>query len=89
MTGAEQVPTQEQSWIVLTTWEEIDTTGLGAVQSDTAVDQPVGQPTEKLPKQPASQVKVTQLIFRVIPASSKSHTPTAVPVRGGWLVIQL
>jgi len=84
---------QEQSWIVLTTWEEIDTPGLGAVQTDTATDQPsglpAGQATEKLPGQPASQVKVTQLIFRVVPATSKSHMPTAVPVRGGWLVIQL
>jgi beta-lactamase regulating signal transducer with metallopeptidase domain len=91
-TGDASVPAQEpqeQSWIVLTTWEEIDSPGLGAVQTDTAIDRPSGQPTEKLPVQPTSQVKVTQLIFRVIPATSKSHTPTAVPVRGGWLVIQL
>jgi beta-lactamase regulating signal transducer with metallopeptidase domain len=85
-TGDASVPTQEpQSWIVLTTWEEIDTPGLGAVQTDQAA----GQAAEKLPAQPSSQVKVTQLIFRVVPATSKSHTPTAVPVRGGWLVIQL
>jgi beta-lactamase regulating signal transducer with metallopeptidase domain len=96
VTGDASVPAQEpqgQSWIVLTTWEEIDTPRLGTVETDAAVDQSsgqaAGQTTEKLPEHPASQVKVTQLIFRVVPANSKSHVPTAVPVRGGWLVIQL
>jgi beta-lactamase regulating signal transducer with metallopeptidase domain len=94
--GNAAVPAQEQqgqSWIVLTTWEEIDSPGLGAVQTDTAIDQhsgnAAGQTTERPSEQPAGQVKVTQLIFRVVPATSKSHMPTAVPVRGGWLVIQL
>jgi beta-lactamase regulating signal transducer with metallopeptidase domain len=80
---------QEQSWIVLTTWEEVDTPRQGALQSDTAINRPSGQGTDKTTEQPASQLKVTQLIFRVVPASTKSHMPTAAPVRGGWLVIQL
>jgi beta-lactamase regulating signal transducer with metallopeptidase domain len=91
-TGDRSVPAQEpqgQSWIVLTTWEEIDTPGLGAVQTDATVDQPASQTADKLLERPASQVKVTQVIFRVVPANSKSHAPTAIPVRGGWLVIQL
>jgi beta-lactamase regulating signal transducer with metallopeptidase domain len=95
-TGAESVQAQglqEQSWIVLTTWEEIETPGLGVLQTDVATDQSAGQAagqaTEKLPGHPANELKVTQLIFRVVPATSKSHMPTAVPVRGGWLVIQL
>jgi Zn-dependent protease with chaperone function len=90
-TGDRSVPDQEpqgQSWIVLTTWEEIDTPGLRAVQTDTTIDQPASQTAEKLLERPASQVKVTQLIFKVVPANSKSHAPTAIPVRGGWLVIQ-
>jgi beta-lactamase regulating signal transducer with metallopeptidase domain len=89
---SEQEP-QGQSWIVLTTWEEVTTPGSGTVQTDTAADQisgrAAGQATERLPEHPASQVKVTQLIFRLVPATSQSHPTTAVPVRGGWLVIQL
>jgi hypothetical protein len=91
-TGDASVPAQEpqgQSWIVLTTWEEIDAPGRGAVETDTTIDPPASQTAERLLERPASQVKVTQLIFRVVPANSKSHAPTAIPVRGGWLVIQL
>ena len=88
---------QEQSWIVLTTWEEVAPSALDAAQSDQVSDQTsvsssdpaAEQPAKKLSQQHAGQVKVTQLIFRVEPASSPSHLPTAIPVRGGWLVIQL
>jgi hypothetical protein len=95
---------QEQSWIVLTTWEEVAPSALDRAQSDQVSDQisdlasvsssdqatnNTDQPAKKLPQQHAGQVKVTQLIFRVVPASSPSHSPTAIPVRGGWLVIQL
>lgn len=98
MTVPASLPAQEQQaqgWIVLTTWEEVDTVAAsGALQSDTlqsdlAADQQSGQTTGKPTQQPAGQLKVTQLIFKVVPASSKFHTPTAVRVRGGWLVIQL
>jgi beta-lactamase regulating signal transducer with metallopeptidase domain len=82
-------PAQVQSWIVLTTWEEVDAPKQGALQSDTATNQPSGQGSGEAPGQPAGQLKVTQLIFRVLPAGSTSHMPTAVPIRGGWLVIQL
>lgn len=39
--------------------------------------------------QPAGQITITRLIFRVIPASSFSMQPAYVPLRGGWFVIQL
>jgi beta-lactamase regulating signal transducer with metallopeptidase domain len=80
---------QEQSWIVLTTWEEVATPNQGAVQSDTAADQPGAHATDSVREKPAEQLKVTQLVFKVIPANSKSQSPLAVPIRGGWLVIQL
>ena len=84
---------QEQSWVVLTTWEEVAPSALDAAQSDQASvsssDPAAEQPAKKFSQQHAGQVKVTQLIFRVVPASSPSHSPTAIPVRGGWLVIQL
>ena len=83
---------QEQSWIVLTTWEEVGTSSRDAVQSDTAPDQhdeTDANTTDKAHEKPAQQFKVTQLVFKVIPATFKSQSPMAVPVRGGWLVIQL
>jgi beta-lactamase regulating signal transducer with metallopeptidase domain len=36
-----------------------------------------------------SQITVTRLIFRVVPADPNSTQPSAAPVRHGWFVIQL
>ncbi len=99
---------QEQSWIVLTTWEETSAPAQPARQSkatEQAEDQPVAQNAKgrspvaqvpvaqvsvaQTPAQPSRQLKVTRLIFRVVPANSVFTLPTAVPVSGGWLVIQL
>jgi beta-lactamase regulating signal transducer with metallopeptidase domain len=97
---------QEQSWIVLTTWEEVSSSGQAAVQAtDSAgalesaiTNQPANagvrvipavQASDKGPAQPSRQLKITRVIFRVVPASSVSNSPTALPVRGGWWVIQL
>ncbi|HEX4321412.1 MAG TPA: M56 family metallopeptidase [Acidobacteriaceae bacterium] len=96
----------EQSWIVLTTWEEVSSPAQAAVSSTDSTDtsepatanQPVNkgvhavpavQALDKTTVQSSHQLKVTRVIFRVVPASSVSNSPTAVPVRGGWWVIQL
>ena len=97
---------QEQSWIVLTTWEEVSSSTQAAPQSTDSTgaqepaiaDQPADkgvhatlavQTSDETAIQPSRQLKVTRLILRVVPASSVSNSPTALPVRGGWWVIQL
>jgi beta-lactamase regulating signal transducer with metallopeptidase domain len=72
-------PSLDQSWIVLTSWEE--TEAPAPPNGDQAAEGPA-----PLPKK---QMTVTRLIFRVLPANSDSRLPTLVPTRGGWLVIQL
>lgn len=41
------------------------------------------------PAQPRRTTTVTQLILRIGPNNSKSPQPTAIPIGGGWFVIQL
>jgi len=87
--AAKPQESQTQSWVVLTTWEEVDFANVGESQNPPAADatqsQASGQPADQAAAKPTSQVTVTRLIFRVIPASSVSTQPT----RSGWLVIQL
>jgi beta-lactamase regulating signal transducer with metallopeptidase domain len=96
--SSQPLPDQEQQWIVLTTWEQVETThqnaGLTAdyetgananasdVQSKNAGTAQPGQQT-------ASQITVTRLILRIFPANSLSTQPALVPTRDGWLVLQL
>ena len=70
---------QQQSWIVLTSWEETEAPAPANADQATAGDAP----------QPQKQVTVTRLIFRVLPATSNSSLPAVMPIRNGWLVIQL
>lgn len=106
---------QPQQWIVLTTWEQVETTSSAANQaaanqaaaSQAAANQPNRQSADSAP-QIVSQYTVTQLIFRVDPVASSrlpvpsaantapaSRTisiipvPAAIPIRDGWLVLQL
>jgi hypothetical protein len=79
----------EQSWVVLTTWEEVDFPDAGAAQNDPANGLSEGQSSDHAAQKPLGRMTVTQLIFRVLPASSVSPSPTAMPFRSGWLVIQL
>ena len=39
--------------------------------------------------QQPSQIRVTRMVFRVIPAGFVSSSPTAIRTRDGWLVIQM
>jgi hypothetical protein len=84
---------QEQSWVVLTTWEEVDFANVSEAPNSDAdglpSDKAASQPVDQGGLRPTTQVTVTRLIFRVIPAASKSTPATAAPLRSGWLVIQL
>jgi hypothetical protein len=86
-----------QSWIVLTTWEEVETPNQGANQADNQADNQAergpdstGRETgANVTSQPQTRLTVTRLILRVVPASSKLTSPTSLLARSGWLVIQL
>jgi hypothetical protein len=100
--GPKPNPPQVQQWIVLATWEQVETPGRAVplssdYESDQSADQPasdtVGQPNAQTPTQNSgqstTQITVTRLIFRVIPLNSKLNQPAPLPVRAGWLVFQL
>jgi beta-lactamase regulating signal transducer with metallopeptidase domain len=78
-------------WIVLTAWEQIQTSNpsaaLKAVYDASAHGDANTQPSTQL----TSRVTVTRLILRVIPASLNSGSSKlgVAAVRDGWLVIQL
>jgi bla regulator protein blaR1 len=80
---------QEQSWIVLTTWEEVDLPVASAAQNASATDLQHDQMSDRAATRTSGRVSMTQLILRVLPANSVSTSPTAMPIRSGWLVIQL
>ncbi len=77
--------TDAQQWIVLTTWQQVQTTGSYARQAD----YDTGENTQQLNDQEAGQITVTRLILRILPARSTSAQPAAEPVRSDWFVIQL
>jgi beta-lactamase regulating signal transducer with metallopeptidase domain len=86
--NSQPAPAQEQ-WIVLTTWEQVQTPSLNTelmADYDSSANADAANETSG---QPASQITITRLIFRIIPASSLSTHPASVPIRSGWFVIQL
>ena len=72
-----------QGWIVLTTWEQVQTSDQPAA-SDEASAQPGKQDDVQDSGQTNARMTITRLIFRVIPANS-----AAGKLRAGWLVFQL
>jgi beta-lactamase regulating signal transducer with metallopeptidase domain len=89
--------------VVLTAWEQIETSAPNAESTaDYDVNSTVG-PTRGVAANPspstdtgirdaakaapARRITVTRLIFRVVPANSKSSQPAAIPL--GWFVFQL
>ncbi len=84
----------QQQWIVLTTWEQVQTASPAARR---IADYDTGESADQMHAhsrvQPngrvIGQITVTRLIFKVLPAGSISAQPVAVPVRNGWFVIQL
>jgi beta-lactamase regulating signal transducer with metallopeptidase domain len=94
--GAQPASAQEQQWIVLTTWEQVQTSnrsaGLTADYETGANANATGDPVYKngqSSSQPTGQITVTRLILRIFPASSSSTQPALVPTRNGWLMLQL
>jgi hypothetical protein len=116
----------QEGWLVLTTWEEVatnDTVGMAnpsanypatgpqagsdqsgpdragsdgagsdGAYSDQAASVDAAPGTASLPQaepQPAQQIRVTRVIFRVVPASFVSPAPHVARTRDGWLVLQL
>jgi len=84
---------ENSSWIVLTSWEEIETRNPDASQAENkAASDPdsAGRTTGiHVVTQPQTRLTVTRLILRVVPANSKLTSPTVLPLRSGWFVIQL
>jgi bla regulator protein blaR1 len=106
MAKADQIDVKaraQQQWVVLTEWEQVETTydSTGAIADyDTVV--PVGRSASLVAppdQRNGSRITVTQLIFRVSPASAGSAAkPASSPstiqpgiamFHDGWLVIQL
>ncbi len=82
---------EQQSWILLTTWEQIDTTSAGSQRS---ADYETPRSTShafngetNTPNSTTAQWRVTQLVLRVLPSRSSSN-PIAY-VRSDWFAIQL
>jgi beta-lactamase regulating signal transducer with metallopeptidase domain len=86
----------EQQWVVLTQWEQVQTTSRGgpltsdydAEQSGNAMMNGDAKESAQ-PDRVTNRVIITQLILRVIPASSLSIQPALEQVRSGWFVFQL
>ncbi|HUX43199.1 MAG TPA: M56 family metallopeptidase [Terracidiphilus sp.] len=81
-----------QEWIVFTAWEQVQTT-TPAAQPSTQPQASGGKSPVTAPQTSARQATtrftVTRLIFRVLPVGSASAAPHAIPMRDGWLVLQL
>jgi hypothetical protein len=89
-------PGDVQQWVVLTEWEQVQTTSRrGPLTSDYDAQQSGDAATNGDAKAPAptdqvtNQVTITRLILRVIPASSLSTQPAMEQFRSGWFVFQL
>jgi hypothetical protein len=83
-----------QGWIVLTAWEQVETSGQWdqmdkAHQADRSMtsDEAASQSAKQDSGQRNAQMTITRLVFRVIPVNSQS--PAAGQLRTGWLVFQL
>jgi beta-lactamase regulating signal transducer with metallopeptidase domain len=88
-----QAQDQDQQWLVITTWEQVQTpnqdAGLTADYETGANSNATNAPSAQPAGQPAGRIIVTRLIFRIVPASSLSAQPSSAPMRSGWFVIQL
>ena len=90
---------EEQQWIVLTSWEQIETSNAPAM--GVAENEGGGGVADAAAQQDSgitSHFTMTQLVFKVVPAgpvvskgskSSQPVQPKAVPFRNGWLILQL
>lgn len=84
---------QVREWIVFTAWEQVQTSSPAAQQTSENTD-PSSAPaasdsTTGSNVQQTNRITVTRLIFRVLPAGSKSDPSAPLSLREGWFVIQL
>jgi beta-lactamase regulating signal transducer with metallopeptidase domain len=77
----------EPQFIVFTSWEQEERTPI--VSQSEASENSQADERSKWNRPETGRVTVTRLIFRVLQTNSKSTQPNAVPLRNGWLVIQL
>ena len=90
---------QEQSWIVFTTWEQVqiperdaaaeeNARGNAPVEADDAIA-PAGKPGTQTPGLSTRQITVTRLLLRIYSTDSRGRQHASAALEGGWLVIQL
>jgi outer membrane murein-binding lipoprotein Lpp len=96
VSGTRLVAGGEQQWIVLTAWEQVQTSNAESAQvadydasADTNASSATSEAKGQTSGQAKSRITVTRLIFRVLPAGSISTQLDADAFRGGWFVIQL
>lgn len=89
---------QESGYVVFTAWEEVvpatsaDAASVAIGDAGSANADPSAaakKPSEAENPTMPSRVTVTQYVFRIVPASYRSSSPAILPLRDGWLVIQL
>jgi hypothetical protein len=92
---------KEQQWIVMTTFEQVQTSGTNAqIVADydiaTAVDpqtsaqaNATGGAINQAPARTAIRITTTRLVLKIFPASSIPSQPGVAAMRDGWLFLQL
>ncbi len=91
--AAQPENSQVHEWIVFTAWEQVQTTSPAAQPTSETTDQSSApaaaeSKTQSIVQQ-ADRITVTRLIFRVLPAGTKSDPTVPLSMREGWFVIQL
>ncbi|HEU5458778.1 MAG TPA: M56 family metallopeptidase [Terracidiphilus sp.] len=82
-----------QEWIIFTAWQQVQTEPLRTSAPPANPQASADQGDQVLDAGPAhritTQFVVTRVLLRVVPVSSAPANAAAIPVRGGWLVLQL
>jgi len=95
---------EEQQWVVLAAWEEVqkvsrlsgavadydaDPANDAAAPTDSQKNGKTSSEASKAPNQASNRYTVVQLILRVVPANPNSNSNQPATFRDGWFVIQL
>jgi beta-lactamase regulating signal transducer with metallopeptidase domain len=79
---------REQQWVVFTSWEQVESSDGTVADYDTAQG-PGSTTNSEQQNRLTNRFTMTRLILKVLPPTSNSRQPGAVPLRDAWLVIQL
>ena len=83
----------QQQWLVVTTWEQVQARRASPLSADydsgDGTLQSGADTTGETGSTVTTQFTVTQLILKILPASSAPAQPVAMPLRNGWFVLQL